>query len=277
MGQFHTLRTELAEVKSDVSSIKASVRTVNEVVENVDVKAVKGRKVIDPADSIEGFHSLFNRYVSQLVLEKCVLGVTNRIVMNNSLSFDFINRVRIALQTIMYSKLPGGRKAEFHTSIGVQYCALRRAMVRAALSTVQQDVFSRLTTASHDEKQQKSLQSTWKGRKAGQFGSSMKKLNWCNNGFVNPKQINEIQTRKETLQAKESKGKTKRGDVEDDQELALLVFKSLFTKMTAVLTRSRERCKIIFFEELGFLFHNWAYMWHNFAAALYSISMECRR
>lgn len=166
----------------------------------------------------------------------------------------------LALQAIMFSKRPDARKKEFESKVGVLYCSLRRSLVRTALSAVQQDRFKRF----------KPIDSTsignvaaWKGRRSVE-PKTMDRPTWCSATFITSEHIKEVQHRLEKIQTSESRMvkpeprvKSSGQNTEDDRNLALNVCSCLFTKMTSVLTKARERCRRTFFEEIGFLFYNW--------------------
>lgn len=251
------VRGDIEELKKEVSEIKCAMSQLHTVVDTIDLKPAKARKQSDPSKQIEGFSVLFNRVVNNTVLERCVLGMTSKIVLSNDNSSDFLTKVGLSLQSLMFALQPEDSKKEFESTVGLNYCALRRSMVRAALGIVKEDLFSRFVNERMEDGQEVNEIVFWNGRKLRGFGKKIQKPIWCTDQFITPAHINLVQQRIEKLHKYEDKTKVNIFGDEGNNELALNVCACLFTRMTSELTRARDRCKRTFFEQLGFLFCNW--------------------
>ncbi len=140
---FKGLERGLSDVRKEIDCLKTSLAGVKESFSETELKTSKSKKVCDPSKSIDSFSKLFNKAVVLLSLESCVMMMTMKIVMSKNSDESFLEKVSLSIQAMMFSVLPGDCKTKFETRIGMQHCALRRALVRTALCTVQQDIFSR--------------------------------------------------------------------------------------------------------------------------------------
>ncbi len=251
---FKVMQDEISGVKNQLANLTGTVvqgRTT-------EAKAAKSRRTVEATKQIESFDLLFDKFVAQLVFETCVMVISMKIVMNQSSDEDFLSRVALSVQALMFSLLPGDCKVSLQSKIGTHYCTLRRAMVRTALGTVQQDVFCRFEAEDKQDRTDSSRRNcTWKGIKLHKYGPKVRRPQWSFPQFITLEHVNEVQTRLENIQG-DGKSRVKEENVEIDRELALNVCGCLFTKMTNLMTKARDRCKRTLFEDIGFLFCNWA-------------------
>ena len=174
-----------------------------------------------------------------------------------------------AVQTILFSRRPGDRKLQFSSEVGTQYCALRRLMVRSALTSVQQDVFNNFeckeVTKGAGEKVGNSQvsdvrNSTVKSENSEKYAKKRKivRPNWCRLNYVHKKHLDVVQNRMEKTQENGEKNTRKvKDEVEVEKGTAIIVAHKLFQTMTFALTRARARARKVIFEDIGFLYTYW--------------------
>ncbi len=75
---FKKMRQKLGNLREQLTSMKKRAAHTGEA---EDVLS-KMRKAVDPSKSIDGFESLFDRYVTRLVFETCVMKVSMKIITN---------------------------------------------------------------------------------------------------------------------------------------------------------------------------------------------------
>ena len=232
----------ISELKTELSSLKDMIG-VN------DVHPMKAGKKSVATKGVEFYGFLFHRRLLQNVAEVCVVGRTAKLL-NEGTVGNYLEKMSLSIQSIMFSKLPENPKTEFHSRVGSQYCLLRRSMVRTALSLVVKDAYRKFKKEGDGKEVQKNKCVTEK-----ESTSTICRPFWCAPNFVQKKHLDTIQTRLESVQKQESK--TKPRSTSEKEEHANTVACKLFQQMTKLLTSARERSKKALFESIGFLFSKW--------------------
>lgn len=256
--------SRMGTMQRTLNQMRDEIIALNQVVEDMSSKQPRSRKNEKPNVAVQHFRFVFCRLVEQEVLERSVFGRLSKLIGVES-DESYTEKTCLAVQSIMFSKLPDSKKSEFNSKVGKQYCALRRTMVRSALTNAQYDVFNKFKPVCDDvdrDDLKKSIVSSKKQScKREDDSKKMEKPVWCETDFVQTKHLDYVQKKMETIIESGTKPSKKVKDVTDSDQMredqAIIISQKLFQRMTFLLTRARERARKVIFEELGFLFTSW--------------------
>ncbi len=242
---YQTIDKRLGCFEAVVNDVREDVKVCKELLSTIDVKPSKSGK--KRSRSIEFFPFLFHRKLMQYVTEACVTGRIYKIIAEVS-ECSYLQKISLAVQAIMFAKRPETPKVQYSSKVGFQYCKLRRSMVRTALSLVQEDRYGKFCSdgSSSETKHGNDVKSN----------KVIVRPFLCTPNFIRKKHLDVIQSK---LEIKGNQANGQRNSMNDEnEELALEVATKLFSSVTSLLTRARERCKKTLYECIGFLFSNWA-------------------
>ncbi len=128
LRRFEGLEKDMGELRREMKELKSFV----------EMSAMKGtrtskKSVVDT--KVEKFAFLYDKQLVTHVTEKCVIGRNAKVVFCDT-GETFTEKLAFFIRSILFAKKPNDKKTEFLTSAGQQYCSLRRAMARTALSHV---------------------------------------------------------------------------------------------------------------------------------------------
>lgn len=260
-----------------LATLSASGEGQKNVTKTEKQKKVEGAVVL--------FDYVFNDDILQFVIERCVIELISSLVVGVNGS-GTVQRSAQVMKVIMFSKMPGEKKALYQEGAGKKFSTFRRGFVLTALLGMQQNKFGLFSIANDDNAGPTIPSQGTAGLNADDetnssdiskntFGTAgdLRKQRpiWLAPGYVTVEHIEAVRKKNEELASggrleleRHARGEDRRGwnpkkgiDSVSKQDIAQCVASKLYHLATTKLHKCRDMGKSVFFESVGYLFVPW--------------------